>query len=465
MWYNSSAMANLVERFRSRCGDFWWYSLLIFIACRSGDAIQAFIGLWLVPRYVPQNELGAVLPLLQVGSIFGLPLSILVIPFARWLTLYAAQGEFGKVKRLLSLTFGFVVIVFILAVILARFILPHFFERLRVVEGSLGILVICAGLSGPFSSVFNNALQGLKRFGAIAFVNAISAPVRLVVMLVAMPFRALSGYMAAQFAAPAFSVVFSWFSLRKELGRSIKSVPLGRSDMVAMFRYTMPVVVFSVVCTFMGVWQNVLIRQRLPEIESAAFYIISRLAEIASYAGMSLTVVAFPLATEAGVAEKKSQRLFWRFLGGSFVAGFAVTLVFAICGKWLLELVPLWRDYAVYWPLLVVYTFRATLLATLGAFSAYEVAAGRFSFLWYWLPFSIVETGGLGMLTGFGIFNGILPDAVVHWMASLPAARLEFFVWWLLSFSTLQLLAVAGQLVIRCHKERDKSIMQIGEKR
>ena len=106
------SLKKFFHRLRAKCGDFWWYSILIFIACRSGDAIQAFIGLWLVPHYVPQSELGAALPLLQIGGAFGLPLSILIIPFSRWLTLYAARGEYGKVKRLLSLAFRFVFIAF-----------------------------------------------------------------------------------------------------------------------------------------------------------------------------------------------------------------------------------------------------------------------------------------------------------------------------------------------------------------
>ena len=38
---------SILSRLQIRLGDFWWYSLLIFVACRTGDAIQAFIGLWL----------------------------------------------------------------------------------------------------------------------------------------------------------------------------------------------------------------------------------------------------------------------------------------------------------------------------------------------------------------------------------------------------------------------------------
>jgi len=44
-------MTALLNRIHTRVGDLWWYSAMILIACRSGDVIQAFIGLWLVPKY------------------------------------------------------------------------------------------------------------------------------------------------------------------------------------------------------------------------------------------------------------------------------------------------------------------------------------------------------------------------------------------------------------------------------
>ena len=37
-------MKALLNRIHERVGDLWWYSAMIFLACRSGDAIQAFIG-------------------------------------------------------------------------------------------------------------------------------------------------------------------------------------------------------------------------------------------------------------------------------------------------------------------------------------------------------------------------------------------------------------------------------------
>ena len=53
----------LMRKCRARLGDLWWYALLLFAAQRVGAVINMFVGLWLVPKYVPKSELGAVLPL------------------------------------------------------------------------------------------------------------------------------------------------------------------------------------------------------------------------------------------------------------------------------------------------------------------------------------------------------------------------------------------------------------------
>lgn len=38
-------MKAFLDRLHNRLGDLWWYSLMIFVACRSGNVIQAFIGM------------------------------------------------------------------------------------------------------------------------------------------------------------------------------------------------------------------------------------------------------------------------------------------------------------------------------------------------------------------------------------------------------------------------------------
>ena len=86
----------LLTSIHAKLGDLWWYTMLLFVAQRFGDVINMFVGIWLVPKYVSPEDLGAVLPLSQFVSLIGLPLGIIAIPFMKYLNLYAEKGEFGK---------------------------------------------------------------------------------------------------------------------------------------------------------------------------------------------------------------------------------------------------------------------------------------------------------------------------------------------------------------------------------
>lgn len=452
-------MLDILKKIKVRMGDFWWYSLLVFLACRSGDVIQAFIGLWLVPAKVSPDELGAVLPLQQVASVIALPLCILVTPLTRFLSVYAARGEYGKVKRLLQTAFWLAAVVATVLFLLARFILPFFFERLRIAEGSLGMLILACGIFCNLTPVFTNALQGLKKFNAVACVNALSAPLRLVVMLVAMPFRALSGYMLGQVAPAFLTLVAVWASLRKELGKGVKSVSFMREDGGKMLRYMLPVALGTVVLTMCGSWEAILVRQRLPEVDSAAWYMISRLADIGTYAGISLMFVVFPMAAEAEAKGTESPKLLAKLLGGTLGAGIAFVLLYLLIGRFLLSAVPLWRPYVGYSHELVLLTLRQALFTTMSAFCTYEGASGRFRYLWYYLPLTALEAGLLGLATGYSALDGVLPMAA-NWLKSLDAANIGFFLWWMTAISFLQLVCMAIHLGLRRRFGRWKGRLQ-----
>ena len=79
-----SVMKSILHRIHERCGDLWWYAALLFMAQRFGDTINMFVGMWLVPKYVPQDELGAVLPeslLTMIAELNPCCLSFVVVFF------------------------------------------------------------------------------------------------------------------------------------------------------------------------------------------------------------------------------------------------------------------------------------------------------------------------------------------------------------------------------------------------
>lgn len=67
--------AHLVA-WRLRLGEFWWYTLLIFAVQWAGVLFNFYTGLWLIPRFVPQADLGAILPLMQIAAFLAMPLGL-----------------------------------------------------------------------------------------------------------------------------------------------------------------------------------------------------------------------------------------------------------------------------------------------------------------------------------------------------------------------------------------------------
>ena len=80
------------------------------------------------------------------------------------------------------------------AIIVTRLTLPMSLVCIRIVECSLGLSIIATSFITVVAPIFTNTIQALKKFKANAVMNLLGAPLRLLTMLVAMPFRPLAGY-------------------------------------------------------------------------------------------------------------------------------------------------------------------------------------------------------------------------------------------------------------------------------
>ena len=437
----------LLRALRGRLGDFWWYSLMLFAACRTGDAIQAFIGLWLVPKWVGAAELGAVIPLFSLSGLCSAPLAVVAVVFSKCVTGYAARGERGKVKAFVRDVLAASSLLFLACIAIALALLPHFYERLRVEAGLLTALILASGFAGNLSQLFTNALQGLKKFKALSLANVLGAPVRLVTLLLAMPVRPLSGYVLGQTTPCAASSLVAVLSLRRDF-RGVAPDASWRKDLPTMLRYAGPVAVWTVGGIVYNAVFNTLVRQRLPDVESAAYYMLTRFAEIGGYLCMAFLVVLFPMAAEAHERGEEDRRVLRHAVAGSLLFSFVLTGVFAACGDRLFSLSAVWRPYAGYAPLLVPTTLTAGLTAAAGAVVTYELACRRFAPVGLVVATNAAWLAFLVCCLGHGFFRGVLPDAAVDWMASLRLAELARFAWTGLGFATAQLLAL-GWLVTR----------------
>ena len=191
-------MKALLNRLHAKLGDFWWYSLMLFCACRAADCLNVFVGLWLVPKYVPPSELGAVMPLTQFANFLVIPIGVFASTFRNELNALAVERKFGQMKTLMRGVFIATAVILFLAIVLSRLLLPAYLERIRIAEGSLGFVIIIASFIGAVNPIFTTPLQALKKLKANAVISLIGAPIRLLAMLVTMPLRALTSVRASR---------------------------------------------------------------------------------------------------------------------------------------------------------------------------------------------------------------------------------------------------------------------------
>ena len=412
---------------------------MIFLACRSGDVIQAFIGLWLVPKYVGPDELGAVLPLQQLTSFLTVPLAIVATVFAKYVNTYAAKGEYGKVKGFIRDVFSAALILFIVCIAGAYLVMPFFYERLRISSGSLTFLILLCGLVGNLGSIIGAAQQGLKRFKTMSLTTLLAAPIRLVTLLIAMPYRALSGYLLGQTTPAATTSALAVLDLHRAL-KPYTPDRTWRRDWRQILAYSWPIAVNLAVATLCATFCMTVYRQRLPEVESGAFYLISRFSDLASYVGAAISVVMFPIVSEAHEKGDNPTRTIRNTAIILTVINFAITIAFAFTHKLIFGLTATWEVYLPYSYLLPVIAFYSGCSVITSTFITYETACRRFGAMFWILLSTALWVGFLVTFTGANFFHGLLPMPVVDWMISVNAARLDFLSYLAVPYILLQLM-------------------------
>ena len=433
----------MFKKLHAKLGDFWWYSLMLFCACRAADVLNAVVGLWLVPKYVGPSELGAVMPLTSFAGFLALPVGIFAMTFAKEMTTLATRGEYGKMKSLMHGVFIGAGIFLILALVVSRLVLPAFLERIRIAEGSLGFLVVASAFISTVSPVYQNALQALKRFKAISIINIIGAPIRLVAMLIAMPFRALSGYFIGQAAPPAFTIAASVYALRREL--AVPAVPYwSRSIFRHFLTLLLGMAAYQMASGFLSLIEQTALRQRLPEIESAAYYMTTRFSDIASFVCGTLTMVLFPFTASLAAEGKPTRPLVVKSSLAMLATGGMLALIFALAGRPLLSILPDGDKYANYAWAIPWLIGILSMSAIQNFHTNTEASAGRFGFLKWWVPLNIVFALGLLAITGYGYFANYLPHSWSAFLATHNFTSLKSMLVW---FTATTLIRTAISLV------------------
>ncbi len=444
-------MHRFCERLHARLGDFWWYSLMLFCACRAADLLNAFVGLWLVPKYVDPSELGAVMPLAQFANFLAIPVAAFANTFRNELTRLSINKEFGKLKTLMRGVFAATAVFLFAAIVVARFTLPLFLERIRIVEGSLGLVIIAASFVGAVAPIYSNALQALKKFKAQSLLSVVGAPVRLIAMLVAMPFRALTGYFVGQAAVPAFSIAASVFCLKKEL--AVKAEPYWNRETLKKFSALLAVfLVWGVATGFYSLVESTIIRQRLPDIDSASYYMATRFSEIAGFLACTLAFTIFPFAAEKAAKGEDTRPLVVKSIIANAFFCLILSIPFLFFGKAILSFLPHGDAYSAYWwaiPWLIGINY---LISITGIYSTAEFSANRFDFLKWYIPLYIAYPILLLLVTGHGYLTSIIPMSWSEFLAKHNIYSLANMLWWMTAMTAI--MATICMISMLCDKKR-----------
>lgn len=446
-----------MNRIHAKLGDLWWYTILLFCAQRFGDVINMFVGLWIVPKYVPMKELGAVMPLTTIVSVIGIPLTIIAIPFLKFVAVFAEKKEFGKVKALIRDTFIGTGIFALLTILIAYFILPLFFERLRVENGSLAFLLVATTIISAVSTITGNAVSALKMFSQTVWYCAIAAPLRLVLMIILMPFRPLSGYVVGGAAAPMVNILGPLFALRKFFKSDIKAEPYWKEYGRDILKYTWPLVIITICNAITQNMDSLVIRHRLSEFDSAGYYIITRFSEITLQLGSVFAAFLMPLLASKNGHDAESRKLALHSLAGIMGMGLFITLLLHFFGRDLLNLKAEWATYSALSPHMTALAFNSTLMMAIACLTTVFTARGSFSFLWYGASISLLKSFLVYMACGITFFYGILPDSVIKAVQDFNPCRLSFVIEATLICSVIVLAAMTVHLLYLSSPKRDKS--------
>lgn len=438
---------------QTRLGPFWWHSAAMFLASRISDFMHIAVGLFLVPLYIPEEQLGAVLPLLQLGSFFGVPLAAAAQTTARYITGFRVSEEAGRIRTILRdlmLLSLIVSAVGLLVVIVGQ---SFFSVRLRF-EGYVvpllvgGIIVVAC-----WRPVLDLANQGLGHYYRITGSVLLTGLSKLVLALLLIPLFALEGYLAMQLLVGVFVCIFLLHGFIPYFKSEVTSVS-NRQLIREVGQYFLPILVLGVIMSFQSLMEPWIIRQRLPEVESAAYYVASRFGMIPAYLGGALATFLFPMVSEKHDREEPTSRLQFQVFGLVLGSGIIVTAFFYLSGEWLLHQFSGWRGYTKYSGLLWQTSLIAVMQSIISLYILHESACRRFGFLWVLIPVVLLGIGGLYSLMGWTFFRGVLPFELWQTVDAMIVREISFIIGFML---LARAIVIAGILVMMLVSARSKS--------
>ena len=398
-------------------------AILMFLALRTGDAVSLAAGMWFVPRYVSPEDIGAVLPVTSFATFLSLPVFALAMAVMKESAVLAANGERGRAKSLLCGVFVAVGAALALVLLVAAAAVPRYLDLMRVSDASVGFLVVAAAFLGCVAPVYTDALQSLRKFGALSAIEVAGACVRFATMFVVMPARALVGYFAGQATLPAFRIIGSVVALRRDL--AVKAEPYwNRESMRRLGLAFVAILAYQCAPMAASLVEQTVMRTALSASDSAGYYMVSRFSDFLSYLTFPLLLVMFPYTATAAVRRDSTRPFVMKCCIVTLAVAAAMSIAYGLFGVRLLALMPHGSDYAAHAVFMPWLTLAGALTTCQVFYTNAEVSAGRFGFLWWLVPLHVVYSVAIAAAAKCGLIQDI--TTIIAWLAAASVARFAF---------------------------------------
>jgi len=442
-------MLDKLRSVKKRLGPLWWFSLCMFCVSRVGDLISIYIGVVLVPDVISRERLGAVLPLTKLAVLVGVPLSIVVAVALKYIGVFSASKETGKIKTLLR-DLGILSAAFSAVTLAYMWFCRGFIQqRLKFENVHIVWLVAGMGIVSCWMPMAYMAVRGLKKFYRLIISRVLRPACRLVVLLIVLRHLQVTGYLLASVISGLVVLVFLLRGVTPYLARDIicKSY---RSYLPDMTHYMVRVGAWTLLVALQGVVGPWVIRQHLPPVDSAGYYLVAMFGNIPLWVAPAMIPFLFPLVSERFERGEDTSRMHHQSLGMALGMGLAITGVLFFAGGWLLQLRESWRVHAAYSPLVWQVSLTTALGVVMNCHATHENACKRFTYLRYLVPLVLVEVVVLyGVINGWGLTKSWMPAAIWQAVDSVVRHNLEFIVEFMLAIRAVTVLFVAAELLIR----------------
>lgn len=423
-------MKKLLDMFsalRTRLGDLWWYSFLMFAAGMLANVLNFVVGAFLVPAKVPLHDMGAIAPFQSMLVATISVANIIAYLGLKYASQFRAEEKPGHIKSLFRHLLLVTLFISVFAgVVLLLFKTPI---QVRFKFADSRIILVMAGclFLAPFIPVLSSMARGIMSFPGFITSKVLLPVARLILIILLLERGGLLGYWTAAFGSSLVLVLFLFWLLRDYLKPSIvaTSYKEHRLEMWSFLRSGGLVPVVAGVCVLV---EAIAIRNFTSIEDSAGYYIALIFGQIPMFVSGAIMPFLLPLITHRQHKGEDAGGLLLQSVSVILILGGILVIGFGLAGNWLLNLREAWRIHADYSPLIWRIGLVSVFQGVITAFSEHENACNKFKYVKVYLPVYLLDMICVYSFLGWGAFQSVLSPAVWQYFNELFSARLDLAV-------------------------------------